>query len=334
MNRIALVSVLLAAGCSSSSKLYALVSVTTSSGELDVAKLSVQVQNGSFVETLTYPVPGAALKLNETMAVSFSVGYGNGHRGQLQVRVTALGTDDLPSGYGEGMAAIRSEHVTEVAVQVTPGRLPPGRTDGGVRVDAPTLACEPTAPAAKCGGGETCSVGCRVDGTPTGRCTMAGPKKPGEACSETVRCEPGSQCLDYGCNGVQLCRNFCNNDSDCGQGKCATNLPCMKNPTGFRICTQPCDPTGTATDGCAAGLSCFLFEGETTTCECRAASRIGGDAAECADTEDCQPGFVCVRMGARRACRALCKLAAPSCTSGTCTKLVDPDFKVYGGCLP
>jgi hypothetical protein len=109
----------------------------------------------------------------------------------------------------------------------------------------------------------------------------------------------------------------------------------MGRSTPFKVCSQPCDPTGEAKTGCAAGLSCFLFEGEIPDCDCRGPRRAGTDGVTCGDTEDCAPGFLCVSMAGSKVCRAVCKLDAPQCADGrTCTKLTTPDYQTWGGCLP
>lgn len=87
--------------------------------------------------------------------------------------------------------------------------------------------------------------------------------------------------------------------------------------------------------GCAPGLVCLIFPGEVTDCDCRGAERAGPDGMACGDARDCAPGLLCVSQAGGRVCRPICRLDAPDCAAGrTCTKLQDPDYKIWGACLP
>jgi hypothetical protein len=337
------VAMLAAAGCASH-RSYALVSVLSESGAFaDVAQLQVDVINDATRDFLDYPAK-MHVSFDEQQAVTFSVGFDRTkHKGFLQIGVTAIGADGGALGYGDGMGTIDADHVTEITVRVRRGASAPPKMDAGAAVDAqavvdartdlpPGMACDPAAPTA-CAGG-TCFVACSSSGMPVGACTMAGSKMPGEVCQRNEDCTPGSQCFTLSC-GVKICERFCKTDPDCGAGRCTTAVPCGTRDTGFRICSQACDPTGDGTSGCAPGLNCFLFTNETPDCDCRGPKRVGGDGASCTDSGDCQPGLFCVAVGAQHVCRALCRLDAPKCAAGsTCEVLHDPDLKIYGACLP
>jgi hypothetical protein len=328
------------AGCGSD-KSYALVTVLSSGGQFnDVAGLLVDVKNGTFVDSLAYRPKTATARFDETTALTFSVGFkSSSHMGPLQVAVTSINAAGAKTGYGVGTAPIAADKVTDITVRVVLGAQPPGGADGGVPGDAGAdggLLCDPVNPTT-CNGG-TCYLSCRENEPPAGMCVMAGTKKPGELCTENFDCVAGSQCFDFNCGtpAVKTCLRFCNDDSVCGAGKCATPIPCGKQATGFKACSQPCDPVGEAQQGCATGLKCFIFEGEIPDCDCAAGTHVKDTGMACTDSNECKPGLLCVSMGGNKTCRPTCRLDSTpaTCASGlTCTKLVDPDYKTFGACL-
>jgi hypothetical protein len=343
------------AGCSKD-KSYALVTVLADSGSFtNVTQLRVLVENDPFEEILFYPktarAAAEALEFDTTKAISFSVSFPESHTGTLRVGVAPLDTTGATIGYGMAVAAIDTGEVVKVTVKVVPGATPPplkadgGVGDGGERTDA-AAACEPAAPAGVCGTGKTCYVSCRPppDNSSVGMCFMAGTKPAGQSCAGNEECLPGSQCFKFACSvggqTVRTCLKFCTDDGQCGAGRCTGSVPCGPQPTGHRTCSQACDPVG-ATSGCADGLACFLFSGETPDCDCRnPATQIGVDGSSCTTRADCQPGFLCVttrgtNMMIEMRCRALCRLnGAATCPMGaTCTKLTQPDYSVFGACL-
>lgn len=333
--RLPLLIGLAAATACAKHKSFILVEVLSTSGEIrGVAQLLVDVQSGPNTDFLRYPTERTAdLVIAEKTAVTFSVSFTTGHKGQIEVGVAAVDKMGMLLGYGTAAAAIYPGGTNQVTVRVTRGAAPPGG-DGGAP-DAAT--CQPAAPS-PCGASGTCFVACRGDAG-TGMCTTGGTRQPGETCERNEDCAPGSQCFSFACAAaapIRTCLRFCADANDCGGGLCSTPVQCADTPTGFRACSRPCDPTGPATAGCAAGLFCFLFDGELPDCDCRAQTRVGGDGAACTDTRGCQPGFHCVSMGGATRCRALCRLdgTGARCTAGlTCTKLVDPEFKIWGACL-
>jgi hypothetical protein len=322
---------LLGAGCAAD-KSYALVSVRSTSGQFnDVAQLLVTVQNGRFVDDLSYPKTLDSMKLvrfDEVQPLTFSVGYrSSSHQGTLVVEVTPLNAAGATLGYGKGTAEIVAEKVTEVSVPVMRGASPPVRldagTDGREAGPGPDAGppCDPVAPTS-CNGG-TCFVACRVNQPAVGMCTMAGTKNAGD-----LSCGTGKPSL-------KTCLRFCKDDGQCGSGRCSTPIPCNGKDTEFKACSQACNPVGEATQGCAAGLNCFVFAGEIPDCECSGSVHAGGDGVACATSQECKAGFLCVSMGGAKSCRPVCRLDAPTtCATGTCTKLVDPDYKIFGACLP
>jgi hypothetical protein len=332
----------LAAGCSSD-RSYALVSVLSSAGTFDdVAQLRVEVRNGSYQDLLTYPrvASGTKYRFDETTPLTFSVSYlPSSHTGTLEVAVTTLDATGASTGHGSQSQPIAKGDVTKVSVRVMRGGAPPGGPIDG-RPPEPTT-CEPMTainnPA--CGPNQTCIVKCRANGSTFGACTSPGTQPPGAICSDD--CELGSACFTFACDpgpAVRTCLRSCTTDADCGEGRCATAVPCSGQSTPYRTCTRPCDPLGPATSGCASGLRCFLFGNEVPDCDCVGTRRTGVDGTPCADSDTCAPGLYCVSMGGAKACRSLCRLdgSATPCAGGrACARLMDPGgFTTYGACVP
>jgi hypothetical protein len=343
-------ALLATAGCAAD-KAFALVSVLSAGGAFtDVTQLQVDVRNNGLIDDLAYPKDrndAVKYRFDETAPLTFSIGYPTSHTGTLLVGVTALGAGGAPVGYGEGSATIVAGQVASVRVLVTRGALPPVRPDGGAPdatqpsrdggggPDGPT-SCDPNTPAS-CNGG-ACFLDCHLDtGMSAPICTRAGTAKQGELCTANEDCAPGAQCLRF-CGGsgggISTCLQFCKTDGQCASGSCSTPIPCGSAQTGYTACAQACDPVGTATQGCAMGLNCFVFKGEIPDCDCVGPGRTKGNGEACATSDDCKPGLLCVSMGGALTCRPLCRLSAPSCATGTCTKLVTPDYKTFGACLP
>jgi hypothetical protein len=325
-------------GCAAD-RSFALVSVLSAAGQFtDVAQLQVAVVNGGYQDFLTYPtMRGATYRFDETQPLTFSVSFrSTTHSGRLQVTVTTADAAGTATGHGTGTAEINAENnVTAVTVVVTRGAPP---ADGGADArdaGAPDLepGCDPAAAATACGAGKTCIAGCRASGTGVGMCVMAGDKPPGAACTDD--CVQGAECSRYPCAGaeVRVCLRLCTTDAECGEGRCNLPVPCAP-PDTYRWCSQPCNPVGAATSGCAPGLRCFLYQGEIPDCNCPG-NRTGVDGTPCADSDSCQPGLFCVDVAGVKTCRPLCRLDAPSCEGGRiCTRLSMPDYQTYGACLP
>lgn len=195
--------------------------------------------------------------------------------------------------------------------------------------------CDPLRPSLTCGEGQNCAFVCDPQNQPKRVCLSGGSRSPGTVCNELADCAPGSACFQYSCSGtsIKTCRRFCSNDQGCGTGAtCSLSFSCSASSEEARICSQPCDPTGSADDGCAQGLYCFVYAGEVTDCACRPSSRVGANGQKCTSDDSCAPGSTCVDRGGQKTCRPICSLAAASCPSGTvCTQLTG--YRVYGACL-
>lgn len=335
---------LLALGCSigcADDESFARVSVLSTKPIANVSTLRVHVTSGSHEDELLFPEkPGTAFNLDPTTAVTFSVSFRTSYNGTATIEVEALDSNKLVLGYGKDSQSLRVRQIVDATVTIVAGATRPRLgSDGGVGDGgAPVLACEPNAPAAACGGDRTCALSCGTDGSVVGMCIQAGSRRPGESCTDNGECEPGSQCFQFNCalegQPIKTCQRFCTEDATCGSGsRCNTAVPCGRFPAAFHICSLPCDPVGAAQSGCTTGLSCFVFSGENTGCACSGPSRIGRAGSLCNSNDDCQPGLMCVAQGENKSCRPICRLASPTCAGGTCTKLVNPDYQLFGACL-
>jgi len=329
-------------GCQDDS--FAVVSVLTSSGTLDgVAQFRVHVGNQAQTVELYYPKqPSESLHLDTSHPVTFSVEFSASRNGEATFEVEPLDRSQTGLGYGKSSVAISKGKVANVQIVVYAGAVRPERgLDGGVASDAgeSQLECDPYVPAATCGATKTCGLLCS-DGQPAvGMCYTAGAGKAGDACASNNDCAAGSQCFTFsavGCS-VRTCLRFCDhNDAACGEPNAFCNVPihCGTTSPDFAVCSRPCDPTGSGTVGCATGLSCFVYDGETTDCACAGLGDVG---ASCTQNSGCRTGLSCVvQTGSATssgACRPVCSLASPSCPSGTtCHAFNSSTRSLYGYC--
>jgi len=350
MNRLAVLPTLaFLAACADHS--FAVVSVLTYSGSLDdVAQFRVHVTNASSEDVLLYPKsPSQSLHLDTTRPVTFSVEFDASLSGQTAFEVEAISKDGKVVAYGKSSAPVGKDDVAPVLVKVVPGAVrPENPVDGGTSIDGESLSCDPYTPGAACGVGPTCGVLCAPNEPAVAMCYGAGAGKPGDACTSNADCDPGSQCFTFtaiGCN-VMTCLKFCKDDPACGQADAYCNVPiqCGSTPA-LSACSSPCIPTLATNNGCAAGLSCFVYAGETTDCACPG---LGAVAAACTQNSGCNgepgcsgcgPGLSCVIPTGTDAgtgagsCRPVCKLAAPACPSGTtCHAFDNSSRRLYGFC--
>ncbi len=300
-------------------------------------------------DSLVYPARGGANELTAARDVSFSVSFSDDLSGDASLSVTLLSATGNPLGSGTAAVLISPGRVAYATVEIDPNARPldtdAGVLDGMQQTDGngdaqPFFACTPHN-FAGCGPNQTCGVSCMVSGEPQSICMAAGMKQPGELCTGVGDCAPGSQCFEDKCGGdsVRVCRRYCSNDADCPMaGQCFKQIECSMppRPTGVRICSQPCDPRNDAKLGCAEGLRCFIYPGEVPDCNCVSAQRVGGDGADCVDFGSCQPGLLCVTMSGTPVCRPICRLDAPTtCQAGrTCQMLTNPNYNIFGACVP
>jgi hypothetical protein len=318
---------------------FALVRVLAYSGTLDgIGQLRVHVTSASAERVLLYPEqPSQSLRLDATSALTLSVQFGGSRSGEATFEVEALSAGNAVLGYGKSSSAIGKHGVSNVTVRVVPGAVRPEHPlDAGTDGQGP-LACDPTAPAFACGTARTCGILCTSDEPAVSLCYLAGTRNPGDPCISNNDCAPGSQCFTFtgaGCS-VTTCLRFCSDDSACGQPDAFCNVPVRCGSTApFAACSRPCDPA--AGSGCAPGLSCFVYAGETTDCACPGE---GGSGAACTQNSGCGVGLSCVIPVGTDAgtgtgiCRPVCKLASPACPTGTtCHAFDNSSRRLYGFC--
>jgi hypothetical protein len=344
-------SVLLLGGCADDS--FTVVSVLTSLGSLDgVTQLRVHVANDSSEQRLLFPQRASEpLHLDTLRAVTFSVEFKSSRAGVATFEVEPLSENQRVLGYGRSTAAINQRGVANVTVKVVPGALRPERSPdaGPPSADDNPLSCDPYAPEAACGEGPTCALLCTSNKPAASMCYGGGVGRPGDACSSNNDCTAGTQCFTFTATGcsVMTCLRFCHDDSACAETDAYCNVPiqCGSSPQ-FGACSRPCDPTVPSGSGCAVGLACFVYKGETTDCACPG---LGTAGATCTQNSGCNgelgcsgcgPGLSCViSTGAPAAsgagvCRPVCRLSAsPSCPSGTtCHAFDNSSRRIYGYC--
>jgi len=318
-----------------------------------VTDLVVAVTNGGMTQPVTYSSPaGAPLTIDQvgkTLSVSFDVR----RAGDVILDVEAR-TKTCTIATGHGDAIIKRNGVNTATVLLDPIGCRPFGVDGGddggrdggdarqpSQPDAEiTFAgCDPAA--STCGANMTCAVDCTSQ---MGLCVAGGSGPPGALCSQNTDCAPGTQCFNYsGCavdgGVVGVCLKFCKTDGDCGGGGslCRGTVPCGATVTSYHTCTFACDPRGAATQGCPAGLRCFVVETmDQVDCGCVDPSRAQQEGQECDHARglDCGPGLLCNVMGGTQRCRKVCKRSdnGADCSAGqTCTMLSND--QIYGACL-
>jgi hypothetical protein len=335
------------AGCHEDS--YALVSVLTSAGTIgDVAQVIAHVTSADGQQALAYPhSAGPPLHFDTEHPVTFSVEFPAAYEGTTTIEVELVTQDGHPRGYGKSTAAITRGRIARIEIRVVPGAVRPehvGEPDGGTS----GLLCDPYGPAVACGAERTCGVLCSQDAPAASMCYLAGTGAPGSACAGNGDCQPGAQCFAFSALGcaVKTCLKFCNHDdAQCGEQGAYCNIPiaCGSSPT-LAACSRPCDPTGDATAGCAAGLGCFVFAGETTDCACPGQGDAGSPCTQNSGCDSatnclgCKAGLSCIvpagaAAGATGACRPVCNLAAQTCPSGTtCRAFEGSTRRLFGFC--
>jgi hypothetical protein len=353
---LALVLLPCLAACADDS--YAVVSVLTRAGSVDgVAQFRVYVEDGSGQDTLLYPKqPSESLRLDTNQPVTFSVEFSSSRTGQATFEVEPLDVGGNVLAYGKTTATVAQDKVVQVAVLVELGALRPQRgLDGGAPGDggANQLSCDPYAPASACGANQTCGLLCSTSPdqpTPAVEmCYGAGAGRPGDSCTSNNDCAPGSQCFTFKATGcsVMTCLRFCNHDDAmCDEQNAYCNVPIECGTTSpFAACSRPCIPTGAGTVGCATGLLCFVYAGETTDCACAGLGDVGAICTQNSGCNGetgcsgCRAGLSCVVPTGSAAgsgsgtCRPICTLAAPACpTSTTCHAFDGSTRLVYGFC--
>ncbi len=175
--------------------------------------------------------------------------------------------------------------------------------------------CRLVAPQCGCGTGQ----GCYLAGT-TRSCNPAGSAAEGAACAAVNSCAPGLACLNVSrsTTAVNQCMRFCASDADCsGAGSiCVYTIDDGAGGMvpGVRVCSRGCDPITSA--GCTTSASCQIFQETAGSMryftDCMAPVGAGGQGASCADSTQCQRGFIC--LGTPGTCLRYCN--APGTIAG------------------
>lgn len=218
-------------------------------------------------------------------------------------------------------------------------------TCGGAGVANTCGICTPSCAGRICGGDGcggscgTCAVGerCRlgacetipcdpVDNTgctsserceaTTGICGPAGPQMAWDSCFGSSDCAG-----EHVCTSGNLCREYCNVDSDCRDGRCVHDLP----GTSVGLCSRTCDPV--TSSGCAGIYGCFVFDSsrtrEATDCLIYGSGLTG---SSCSVAVHCSRGYTCAGGSCRRTC-----LLGTTCSGGaTCAGI--SGWSTYGYC--
>ncbi len=327
--------------------------VTVTSAEAtpitNIVDFQVMVDDGISTTPLTYVVPPDQSPLTITNSVdpktgivgkTFSVSFTIGRNGDVMFHIAARDAAHCTIGIGHNDQIIARGGVANIAVMLTHASVCPstdGGTDGGDVVfpgcDPATLSCDPQL---------TCAVNCAAM---QGQCVAAGTAAPGGLCTQhgNADCAPGTQCFTYSgplCS-VPVCLKFCKTNTDCsaavGTGSvCQGTVACPADggsyTTAYHTCTFACDPRGTATSGCPAGLHCFVVDTmDQVDCSCTEATRTKIEGQSCTFGSDCAPGLLCNQSTNK--CQKLCKRGeSGDCATGqSCTALTND--MIYGVCL-
>jgi hypothetical protein len=341
---VALVAALVAApSCAHDS--YLVVRMKAAAGTLaGVTQVTVMVTDhahGTPMATRTFNVAAdAGLGIDASDGKTFSLSFTPDRSDSVDVSVTAYVSATCMASGTQSAVPLNKGHVANTTVTLVPTATcptPAGAADGGVTF----MGCDP-ALAGSCAGGKTCYVDCTNQ---VGVCVAGGTRQAGEACSSNSDCMPGTQCFDYDCgSNKKYCLKFCNGDADCAGSTAVSATSLCSDPvvcppqTTYKTCGFVCDPRGSGTTGCPAGLTCFLFKSSTggqdaPACACPAASRVGVDGATCTGNEDCAPGFLCDQMAGGTFCRRLCQMATPGDCPGAQTCHALANNSTFGVCL-
>lgn len=200
--------------------------------------------------------------------------------------------------------------------------------------------CDPVA--RDCPAGSKCTY-VRQEAVTSRRCVPEGTVPEGGACQSTATpggdfhdtCQAGLYCTDQPAPDGGLtftCERFCHASEQCTAPRdCTEVLRFTGSDELPRVCGEAasvCDPL--ARD-CESPLGCYPSPGSGSVCVTAGAME---DGAACTYSNDCRPGSACVKDGAGRACRRLCRSPSgePGCASGRCEPL--RDFAGVGACMP
>jgi hypothetical protein len=174
-------------------------------------------------------------------------------------------------------------------------------------------------PGATCNANNDCAPGLECNGVCTAYCGVCDPANPNDPCSFASTYQAtATYCDPHGANPT-----FCT--QVLGDPDVNDNL----EPTHI-VCAPGCDiyNPSTCTDLFGRSGGCY-HEYAGLTCAPAGSTPIGGS---CTYVNDCAPGGECLGTGQ---CYATCKVAAPSCPTGSpCIDLNDANVPGLGACMP
>lgn len=215
------------------------------------------------------------------------------------------------------------------------GGAPPSPVSNTTGNDCIEQPCKLVAPQCGCDDGFACTLNEAGDRV----CLGAGAVGPGELCSATALCAPGSVCAGFG-DGLYACATLCESDVSCQApgGKCVVPL----GDTDVLLCSEDCNLI--SNEGCPAeGLACRFAE--TPSGEIYTACGLAGSSPAqtvCLADSECLAGHACLPTSAGdKRCFEWCNTASPACDVGfSCEPVEIADVPLvigdvtYGACNP
>ncbi|MCY1079570.1 hypothetical protein [Archangium lansingense] len=200
--------------------------------------------------------------------------------------------------------------------------------------------CDPVAQ--NCPAGHKCTY-VRQGSVTSRRCVPEGTDAEGSTCQSIATpegnfydtCKAGLYCTDHPAPDGGLtfaCEKFCHGGEQCAAPRdCTEVLRFMGSDELPRVCGEAGPTCELLAQDCASPLGCYPSPGGEPVCVTAGAVE---DGSPCTYSNDCRPGSACVKDGAGRACRRLCRSPSgePGCTSGRCEPL--QGFTGVGACVP
>ena len=204
---------------------------------------------------------------------------------------------------------------------------PAGQTcgAGGCTSACPETPCRLVSPQCGCASGQ----GCYLNGAMR-MCMIAGGGAEGAACTASVDCQAGLECINVASSGTAatLCLRHCTTDANCTGGGSAGSICLLTlndgmggDIPGVTLCTRACDPVNQT--GCPTAATCSIYQESAGAMRylthCSAPFGAGRAGAFCADDSGCARGFACLA----NTCYHWCRVATGSGCSGLerCTSL-------------
>lgn len=198
-----------------------------------------------------------------------------------------------------------------------------GAGGSGCTPPIPGGACD-TFPQCGCASGQRCTV-TNVQGITS--CVPDGTAGPYQACSTSVQCQAGAECVGG------ACKPFCDLDTDCPGSlrRCLQvqydNAGTSTPIPGMKVCSSGCALEAPSTL-CGSGLGCYPDDQTPVGTDCATAGTGVGAQACCVDSgcaqldsTMCAPGYACLQSGE---CRKWCRVGFSDCPSSACSGFTTP----------